>query len=559
MFDRHFQVWPKRLPRSLSVPETTLPYNLEVTARRYPRNRAIVYYGKALTYADLATEVERLAGFLQRRLGVARGDRVLLCMQNSPQFVIAYYAILRADAVVVPVNPMNRAGEMEHLVADTGAKTALFGQELLPVMQVVLAQGRLPNAVVAAYSDYADENFDLPIPDAVRAPARSAADIAAMGIANVFVWRDALAAHERPGPALATPDDYAVFPYSSGTTGHPKGCMHTHRTVMTTLVGGEEWNPMPADATHLVTLPLFHVTGMQSSMNMPIYTGGAMVMMTRWDRRVAASLIQREKISRWRNITTMVIDLVNDPDVAKYDLSSLVGIGGGGAAMPEVVSERLHAMTGLDYVEGYGMSETMAATHINPIERPKRQCLGIPVFDVDSRVVSVETGEELPPGEVGEIVIAAPQLFKGYWNDPQGTAAALFERDGKTFLRTGDLGYYDEEGYFFLVDRVKRMINASGFKVWPAEVEAMMLRHPAIAQVCIVAAPDPRRGETVKACVVPREGVAADEAGIIAWCHANMAAYKCPTLVEIRGSLPQSATGKVQWRELQQQQRDAAT
>ena len=170
--------------------------------------------------------------------------------------------------------------------------------------------------------------------------------------------------------------------------------------------------------------------------------------------------------------------------------------------MPEVVAERLHAMTGLDYVEGYGMSETMAATHINPVERPKRQCLGIPVFDVDSRILSVETGEELGPGEVGEIVIAAPQLFKGYWNDPAGTAAALFERDGKTFLRSGDLGYYDEEGYFFLVDRVKRMINASGFKVWPAEVEALMLRHPAIAQVCVVAAPDARRGETVKACVV---------------------------------------------------------
>ena len=204
-------------------------------------------------------------------------------------------------------------------------------------------------------------------------------------------------------------------------------------------------------------------------MNSPIYGGSLIVLMTRWDRRVAATLIERYKVSRWVNIVTMAIDLLSDPDVEQYDLSSLENIGGGGAAMPAAVSDKLFQLTGLRYMEGYGLSETIAGTHINPTDNPKSQCLGIPVFDIDSRIVAVEedgqTGRELGPGEVGEIIIHGPQVFQGYWKRPQETQKAFIELEGKRFFRTGDLGYYDEEGYFFIVDRVKRMINASGFKV----------------------------------------------------------------------------------------------
>ncbi len=547
MFDRHFAVWPRRLKHTLSIPETTIPENLEVSARRYPRRDAILYYGKGLSYAALQDQVERLAGALQATFGVEKGDRVLLYMQNSPQFVIGYYAILRADAVVIPVNPMNRAAEMEHFVKDTGARVALLGQELLEPLRPLLDSGALPHAVVANYADYADPAFDIPMPDVARAPTITALPAGARG------WASVLAAGLRPGPAQATPDDWAVFPYSSGTTGNPKGCMHTHRTVMATTVNTVAWSPMTPDATALVTLPMFHVTGMQTGMNAPIWVGATMVLMSRWDRRTAAALIERHKVARWRSISTMAIDLVNDPEIARYDLSSLEAIGGGGAAMPKAIADRLHAMTGLDYLEGYGLSETMASTHVNPLEKPKRQCLGVPLFDVDSRVVDVDTGKELGPNENGEILIHGPQVFKGYWNDPDGTAAVFTEIDGKRFLRTGDIGYYDEEGYFFIVDRVKRMINASGFKVWPVEVENLMHRHPAIAEVCIVSAPDPRRGETVRAYVVLRtdapEGVT--EQDLMTWCRANMAAYKCPGVIEIRSTLPRSATGKLQWRALQ--------
>lgn len=548
MFDRHFKFWPTRLPHHLELPEVTLSHYLTVTATRFPNLPATIFYGGTLTYRELNDQVERVAGFLANRLGVVKGDRVLLYMQNSPQFIIGYYAILRADAVVVPVNPMNRGAEMEHMVRDTGAKVALLGQELLPNILPLVVSGVLPHGVVTAYADYADPEFDLPVPDAVTAPP-----VGADKAPGCLFWNDALAAGEVAPPATVGPDDWAVFPYSSGTTGAPKGCVHTHRSVIMPALAGTVWSPIHAGAAQLVTLPLFHVTGMQGAMNGPIMHGCAMVIMSRWDRKVAAALIKRHRVTRWRAITTMVIDLVNDKSIAAEDLESLEMVAGGGAAMPEPVAQRLKDLTGVEYIEGYGLSEAMASTHINPLNRPKRQCLGIPIFDVDSRVIDVDDGRDLGPGEVGEIIIHGPQVFQGYWNDQEGTAAVFMERDGKKFMKTGDLGYYDEDGYFFIVDRVKRMINASGYKVWPTEVESLMLRHPAIAEVCIIATPDDRRGETVKACVILREGLddAPTEAEIIAWCRDTMAAYKCPTKVEIARALPRSATGKLQWRELQ--------
>jgi fatty-acyl-CoA synthase len=248
--------------------------------------------------------------------------------------------------------------------------------------------------------------------------------------------------------------------------------------------------------------------------------------------------------------------MVSNPRIGEYDLSSLVGIRGGGAAMPEAVAARLKALTGLDFIEGYGMSETLAATHLNPPHRPKPQCLGIPMYDVDSRLLDPATLGAVPPGEVGEIIVHAPQVMQGYWRNEKATAESFLEIDGKRFLRTGDLARVDEEGYFFMTDRLKRMVNASGFKVWPAEVEALMHHHPAIQEACVIAARDPRRGETVKALVVVRKGLerqpTAEE--ITQWCHDHMAAYKVPRIVEFVEALPRSGSGKVMWRELQEQQ-----
>jgi fatty-acyl-CoA synthase len=346
------------------------------------------------------------------------------------------------------------------------------------------------------------------------------------------------------------------MPYTSGTTGNPKGCVHRHRSVMFTTVAGPQWNRSFQDETILSILPYFHATGMQGGMNAPIYAGVSIVLLPRWDRDVAGQLIQRYKVTGFTAVPTMIVDLLSNPKLASYDLSSLRQVGGGGAAMPEAVAQKLQDLCGLEFIEGYGLTETIAPTHINPPERPKKQCLGIPIFNTDARVVNPETLAELPPGEVGEIISHGPQVFDGYWNNPKANAACFVELEGKRFFRTGDLARTDEDGYFFLVDRLKRMINVGGFKVWPAEVEAMLYAHPDIQEAVIIAGRDPRRGETVKAVVVLKAAARdrVSEADLVRWARDNMAAYKVPASFEFVETLPKSATGKILWRVLQEQQ-----
>jgi fatty-acyl-CoA synthase len=293
---------------------------------------------------------------------------------------------------------------------------------------------------------------------------------------------------------------------------------------------------------------------MQNGMNMPLTLGATLVMMPRWHAPTAARLIEQHRVSVWTAPPSMVIEFFAQPDVMARDLSSLSLLSGGGAAMPEAVATLLADRFGLAYNEAYGLSETAAFLHANPLHRGKRQCLGMPTQGVVSRIVDPATCEELPPGEVGELVTSGPQLMLGYWRNPAATEAAFFERDGLRFFRTGDLASVDEDGYYFMRDRLKRMINASGFKVWPAEVESALYEHPAIFEACVIAVDDPKRGETVKALVVLRPGhegaLSADQ--LTAWARERMSAYKVPRLVEFGPALPKSGTGNILWRELQE-------
>jgi len=552
MADRHMAHWPPGVPLHLDMPQTSLWGNVEAAAARQPDKPFILYYDTPLSFAAFRDEAERIAGYLQAECGVRAGDRVLLYLQNSPQWILGYYGILRADAVVVPVNPMNVGAELRHVIDDAGAQVAIVAQDLLahigPLLEGDRAAGAgLQHAIVATYRDYLLRPTDLPVPPFVGAPR---ADVRAPGL---HAWADVLAAGHRPGPHGAGPDDLCVMPYTSGTTGQPKGCMHSHRNVMTTAVGGVVWFGNRPDTVSLSVLPFFHVTGMTGGMNSPLVIGSTIVLLPRWDRDAAAACIARYRVQTWQAISTMVVDFLANPRLDEFDLRSLKNMRGGGAAMPEAVYTKLKAVTGVDYVEGYGMSETIAATHINPPQRPKKQCLGIPVFDVDSRVVDPDTLQELGPGQSGEIVVHAPQVMQGYWRNPEATRAAFVQIDGKRFLRTGDLGQVDEDGYFFMTDRLKRMINAAGFKVWPAEVEAILYRHPAVHEACVIAARDERRGETVKALVVLRpEHVGRVQAQDIRdWAQHEMAAYKIPRIVEFVDSLPKSGSGKLLWRQLQ--------
>ena len=553
----HFQVWPKRLPHALAVPETSLWFNLEVSATRYPDKPAYVFFGKSLSYRQLREQAEAIAGWLQKE-GVGAGDRVALFMQNCPQFSVALYGILRANAVVVPVNPMNRAEELRHYITDPDTSVIICSADLAPIVaaaQAALPEGaRARRVLVTSYTDAMPDGAiaegEAP-PPAMEAWLRGEPEFPP----DYARWNDAIAANLQPGPHTALPDDLALLPYTSGTTGLPKGCMHTHRTLMSNAVGGQ-WSFGTAESVSLGVVPMFHITGMLYAVFGAVYVGSTVILMPRWDRELAGRLISLHGITHWVCIPTMVIDLFGSPNYKTFDLSTLRSMSGGGAAMPHAVAQRLLDEFGLTFAEGYGLTETAAPSHANPPERAKLQCLGIPIFAVDSRVVDPLTLKELPIGEVGEIITRGPMVFKGYWKHPEATAEAFVEFDGRQFFRTGDLGRMDEEGYFFMTDRLKRMINASGFKVWPAEVEMLLYKHPSVQEACIIAAKDAYRGETVKAVVVLRAAAKGQTTAedIIVWARENMAAYKVPKIVQFVDVLPKSGSGKVMWRLLQDQE-----
>ena len=555
----HHRFWPSRLPHAITPPATSLWDNLATSARRYPHKAALVFFGRVISYAQLLQKAERLAACLQG-LGVNSGDRVVLNMQNCPQLVIAHFAILRANAVVVPVNPMNRTEELKHYITDPDARVAIttadLAAELAGASNALAPTLRLAHLLVSHFTDA----FDADVAGEDSPPAawtdwlltRHPAPVLVDG--QVHDWVGALANELPLGPLTVGPTDLAVLPYTSGTTGLPKGCMHTHGSIMHNAVASALWGNGSAENVVLAVVPMFHITGMVSMMHTSIRSGATLVLMPRWDRELAGRLISARRVTHWTNIPTMVIDLMGSPNFERFDLSSLVYIGGGGAAMPQAVAQRLFEQFGLRYIEGYGLTETAAPSHSNPPDAPKQQCLGIPFMGTDARVIDPETLLEMPVGEQGEIIMHGPEVFQGYWKRPEATAAAFITLEGKRFFRSGDLGHVDVDGYFFLTDRLKRMINASGFKVWPAEVEALMFRHPGIQEACIIATRDSYRGESVKAVVVLRAShrSTVSEADIITWCREHMAVYKVPRLVQFVEALPKSGSGKVMWRALQE-------
>ncbi len=558
----HFAHWPARLPHNLTPPAGSLWNNLAINALRYPDKCALRFFDKAVSYAQLLSYSEQLAQVLCR-LDAKKRTRIVVCMQNCPQLVISHFAILRIDAVVVPVNPMNKAEELKHYITDPDTRIVITSADLAAewatASNALPPEQRLKHLIVTHMSDGFDDEAVKDMPTAWHDWLLSKHALPAMEETQTHAWNDVFleSSTQVLPPVTATSEDLAMLPYTSGTTGLPKGCMHTHGSLMHNAVASILWGNGTAQNVTLAAVPMFHITGMVSLMHASLYAGATLVIMPRWDRDLAGRLISRHKVTHWTNIPTMVIDLLASPSFDQYDLSSLVYIGGGGAAMPQAVAQRLLEQFGLRYVEGYGLTETAAPSHSNPTDRPKQQCLGVPFISCDARIVNPETLEELPMGEQGEIVMSGPMNFKAYWKNPEATQKAFFERDGKRFFRSGDLGKVDEDGYFFLTDRLKRMINASGFKVWPAEVESLMFKHPAIAEACVIATHDAYRGESVKAVVVLRSSHAGqvNEQDILQWCRDNMAVYKVPRVVEFVTALPKSGSGKVMWRLLQEKEK----
>ncbi|MCK1661261.1 long-chain-fatty-acid--CoA ligase [Bradyrhizobium sp. 151] len=535
----------RELTRAFALPHSTLTDNLLVTSARFPDLAAIHFLGTSISYRDFQRKVERLAGWLQKRGGLKRGDRVALLMQNSPQWMIACYAIFRARLVLVPISPMNREVEVAHYLRDSGARAMIVAQDLAEIAIAATKNSEVGTLIVATYSDYLPKETRYKLPEWLSAGR--------MKVSGCSMWTDLMDTEVLPEAPCVGPLSLCAMPYTSGSTGKPKACMHTHRSLGHNATGLTLWHGLRPGDVSLGAAPMYHVSGFNHVVTSPIYAGASIAIVPRWDRDLAINVMADYGVTHASLAPTAVIDLLTNTRLNQFDLSRLRRITSGGAAMPVEVWKRLNERLGLPFIEAYGMTETAATTHLNPIEDPRPNCLGIPFFNTTSCIIDAEKGQELAIGQIGEIAVHGPQLFSGYWNQPDATREAFLVIGGRSFYRTGDIGYRDADGFFYMTDRAKRMINASGLKVWPAEVENMLYGHENVLEVCVIAVKDTYRGETVKALIRLRDNARGTitEHDIIEWSRQRMAAYKYPRTVEFVDALPKSPAGKILWRELQ--------
>jgi long-chain acyl-CoA synthetase len=544
-----FSNWPKGVEQSIEYPEISLGEVLRKSATESPDRVALIYFGTRLTFQKLDSLVDRFGEAL-RDMGVNKGDRVGIYLPNIPQFVIAYYGALRIGGIVVALSPLYKEREIAHILADSGAKVLIAWDKLYPYVQTVKAQTELRNVITTSVRDY------LPTILRMLSPLKGVKSYACPGASDM---KTLLAKYRgQPKPVEINPKkDIALLQYTGGTTGIPKGAMLTHYNLVVNTVQVMEWGQLrPGEDVHLSALPFFHIFGMTTAMNSPIYTRSTMILVPD-ARDIPAILgtIEKHKPTIFCGVPTLYNALINRPDIQKHNLRSVRQCISGASALPAEVQRKFETLTGGRLVEGYGLTETSPVTHCNPLDDPGKNrigSIGIPVSDTEAKVVDMETGtRDLASGEAGELVVRGPQIMMGYWNKPDENKIAL--RGG--WFYTGDIATMDPDGYFRIVDRKKDLIDVSGYKVWPREVEERLFEHPAVREAAVVGMPDPRSGEAVKAFVVLKEGyegkVRAEE--ITSFCKEKMASYKAPKFVEFKGELPKTAAGKVLRRELKEE------
>lgn len=535
---RHY---PPGVPPSLDYREESLVQPLLRSARAHPGRPAMLFFGKPTTYGELLDQVQRAAAGLAA-MGVQKGDRVAIMLPNSPQCVIAYYAVLWLGAVVVMVNPLYTPRELRTQLADSGARHIIALDVMYPKVAEVKADTGLERVIVTGVQDYLPFPLNLLFPLTVK---RQGQTTKVPPAAHITRWRDFLAhkPHDQPVPVSAR-DDLAALQYTGGTTGIPKGAMLTHFNLYANCMQIGAWLSEFKEEPFrvLAALPFFHVYGLTTVLNYTIFGGGTMILVPRFNVDDILKLIQKHRPHIFPGAPTMYVAILNHPRARQMDLSSIAACISGAAPLPVEVQTAFEELTGGRLVEGYGLTEASPVTHANPVwGQRKVGSIGLPWPDTDCRIVNPETGEDVPIGDEGELLIRGPQVMKGYWNKPEETAGAL--RDG--WLWTGDIARMDEDGYFYIVDRKKDMIIAGGFNIYPREVEEVLFMHPAVQEAAVVGVPDPYRGETVKAYVVLKNGAQATADELIAHCRRHLAAYKVPKQLEFRTDLPKSLVGKV--------------
>lgn len=543
-------IWRRRydpgVSPSLDIPELSLPELFQQAAAQFPDNPAIIFFGRKISYRSLHQAVVRAAGGLAR-LGLKPGQRLAILMPNCPQTVIIYYAALHLGAVVVMINPLAAPREILDQVQRTGAAMAVVLDHLAPKLQKLREELTLQQVIVASVADYLPRPWNWFYTYQAR---RDKHQVGARRDLDQLSWQDFLGEDAAPPPLAARSQDIAVLQYTGGTTGLPKAAVLTHRNLVSNVLQINAWLPhcRPGGERVLAVLPYFHVFGMTAAMNWPLNLAGAIILLPRFEAGSVLKTIHKYRPTVFPAVPTIFIALIHHPRINRYDLSSLWGCISGSAPLPQDVQEQFENLTRGRIIEGYGLTETSPVTHLNPIAGPRKNgSIGLPFPDTECRIVDAETGcRDLPVGEVGELLLRGPQVMSGYWENPAETALAI--RDG--WFYTGDLARMDEDGFFYIVDRKKDLIIASGFNIFPREVEEVLHQHPAVQDAVVFGVPQSYRGETVMAIVVPKPPLTPTAEELLDFCRERLAAYKVPTIIEFREELPKTLVGKVLRREL---------
>jgi long-chain acyl-CoA synthetase len=524
--------YEKGVPHHIDYPRIPLFRILEDTAKDFPDLEAVIFLGKKIPYRDIAEWARNLASGLHQ-IGIQKGQRVAIMLPNCPQYIVAYYAILRLGAVVVNVNPMYVERELEFQLKDAGVQTIVAARDLLPRLEAVRGKIPLKTLILTDLDEHACRQGG-----GKRGPGNRA------GILN---YADLLREGRSQAPPLVPvdPDEVALLQYTGGTTGFSKGAMLTHYNLVSDVVQCVSWNVGAERGKErmLAVLPFFHVYGMTVTMNEAIYLAATIILLPRFQVDDCLEAINAYQPTRFPGVPTMYIAIINHPKVRDYSISSIKVCSSGSAPMPVEALRKFEELTGGKISEGYGLTEASPVTHANPFSGQRKiGSIGLPRPDTDAKIVDLETGEkDLPPGEEGELCIRGPQVMKGYWNRPEESAKSL--RDG--WLYTGDIARMDEEGYFYIVDRKKDMIICGGYNVYPREVEEALYLNSKVLEASVLGIPDPYRGETVKAFIVLKPGQKATGEEMIEFCRQNLARFKVPTVIEFRDELPKSHVGKV--------------
>jgi long-chain acyl-CoA synthetase len=551
-----FKFWPEGVPRHIDYPNVPLSELLAKTAREFPEHTAIVYFDKAMTYQDLNNFVDKFATALAA-LGVKKADKVAIFLPNLPQFIISYYGAMKAGAVATAISPLYKERELEHQLNDSEAETIVILDALYPVLEKVIGHTRLKNVIVTSLKEYMPPTKAFLGSLFKKIPSHKVERKA-----NTYFFQELLSTHEANPPKVDIDPkvDLAALQYTGGTTGLAKGAMLTHTNFVSNAVACAEWlQGIRGSETFLIVLPFFHIFGMTTCMNAPIYLAGKMVVLPSFNAKVMFEEIQKHKATVFCAVPSLYAMLLARADLPKYDLRSVKFCISGSAPLPPEVQKKWMDVTGGVLVEGYGLTESSPVTHCNPLDRSlktvKIGSIGLPWPDTDARIMDIDTGErELVPGEIGELTVKGPQVMKGYWKMAEESAAVL--RNG--WLYTGDIAKMDEDGYFYITDRKKDLIKYKGYSVYPREIEDVIYEHPAVKLCAVVGKPDPVASEIPKAFIVLKEGKTATAEEIKEFVNSKVAPYKAIREVEFRTELPMTLVGKVLRRVLLEEERKKA-